>query len=78
MFIKPTDVIKMRSTIKSFVRDWSVEVNASLYNIFRVKRKEICATNQFMMKLFHIFLLHITLRLDRELVYCIPGVDLED
>lgn len=25
MYIKPSDVIKMRSTIKSFLRDWSVE-----------------------------------------------------
>jgi hypothetical protein len=25
MFVKPTDVIKMRSTIKSFLRDWSSE-----------------------------------------------------
>lgn len=24
--VKPTDIIKMRSTIKSFLRDWSVEV----------------------------------------------------
>ena len=27
MYVKPTDVVKMRSTIKSFLRDWSVEVS---------------------------------------------------
>lgn len=26
MFVKPTNIIKMRSTIKSFLRDWSSEV----------------------------------------------------
>lgn len=26
MFIKPSDIVKMRSTIKSFMRDWSSEV----------------------------------------------------
>lgn len=26
MLIRPTDIIKMRSTIKSFMRDWSKEV----------------------------------------------------
>lgn len=25
MFVKPSDIIKMRSTIKSFLRDWSTE-----------------------------------------------------
>ena len=28
MFIKPSDIIKMRSTIKSFLRDWSKEGQA--------------------------------------------------
>jgi hypothetical protein len=27
MYIRPTDIIKMRSTIKSFLRDWSKEVS---------------------------------------------------
>lgn len=26
VFVKPTDVIKMRSTIKSFAREWSKDV----------------------------------------------------
>lgn len=33
MFIKPSDIVKMRSTIKSFLRDWSSEVSIFLtYN----------------------------------------------
>jgi len=28
MFVKPSDIVKMRSTIKSFLRDWSSEVSA--------------------------------------------------
>ena len=27
MYIKPTDIIKMRSTLKSFLRDWAKEVS---------------------------------------------------
>jgi hypothetical protein len=27
MFIKPSDIVKMRSTMKSFLRDWSSEVS---------------------------------------------------
>lgn len=31
MYVKPTDIVKMRSTIKSFLRDWSVEVRNYLF-----------------------------------------------
>jgi hypothetical protein len=34
MYVKPTDVVKMRSTIKSFLRDWSVEVSTMQKNNF--------------------------------------------
>jgi hypothetical protein len=28
MYVRPSDIVKMRSTIKSFLRDWSKEVRA--------------------------------------------------
>ncbi len=29
MYVRPSDIVKMRSTIKSFLRDWSKEVRAA-------------------------------------------------
>lgn len=46
MYIKPTDIIKMRSTIKSFLRDWSTNVLSKIRSnryLFRDKKREICA-----------------------------------
>lgn len=39
VFIKPSDVIKMRSTIKSFFRDWAVEVSFKMSYILGLRRK---------------------------------------
>ena len=50
MFIKPTDVIKMRSTIKSFLRDWSAEVIFQAIICVRVKQSVISATSPSLMK----------------------------
>ena len=51
MYIKPSDIIKMRSTIKSFLRDWSSQVNHDIISTcHRDKRRETCATNQSWMK----------------------------
>ena len=33
MVIKPSDIIKMRSTIRSFYREWSAEVTAKIMSI---------------------------------------------
>jgi hypothetical protein len=30
VYVRPSDIIKMRSTIKSFLRDWSKEVSLAL------------------------------------------------
>lgn len=49
MAVKPTDVIKMRSTIKSFLRDWSKEViiiQSKLQFINREKKKENSVISQ--------------------------------
>jgi carnosine N-methyltransferase len=39
MYVKPSDVVKMRSTIKSFLRDWSSEVSVN-YMSFFIKGKQ--------------------------------------
>ena len=44
MFIKPSDIVKMRSTIKSFLRDWSSEVSTTSIHIFRARKKGRCVT----------------------------------
>jgi hypothetical protein len=47
MAVKPSDVIKMRSTIKSFLRDWSslVSWRWTLIQFFRARRRGTCATS---------------------------------
>ena len=39
--IKPTDIVKMRSTIKSFVREWSAEGASERADSFQVIIDEV-------------------------------------
>jgi hypothetical protein len=59
LFVKPTDVIKMRSTLKSFVRDWAKEVNYIVINqsIGRRRKEHVLSANHrrnnFLLPLTH-------------------------
>ncbi len=45
--VAPKDVVKMRSTLKLFIRDWAKEVELfNYFKIFREKQKEIYAIKQ--------------------------------
>lgn len=47
--VLPRNIIKMRSTLKLFIRDWAKEVNNFFIFLLlkRAKRKEILATSQY-------------------------------
>lgn len=40
LYIKPSDIIKMRSTLKSFLRDWSSEVLLIKLNLYSGQRRK--------------------------------------
>lgn len=47
LLVKPSDIIKMRSTLKSFLRDWAKEVILNLNELIlgRIRKKNVLLTN---------------------------------